>query len=36
MKGDAELLEEIVIAFIDDYPGKLMEMRRVIETRQPG
>jgi two-component system, sensor histidine kinase and response regulator len=30
--GDAELLKEIAILFLDDYPKSLSELREAIET----
>ncbi len=31
--GDAELLKEIAILFLDDYPKSLTELREAVQTR---
>ena len=33
--GDAELLKEIAILFLDDYPKSLTELREAVEARDP-
>lgn len=31
--GDAELLKEIAVLFLDDYPKSLLELREAIQSR---
>jgi HPt (histidine-containing phosphotransfer) domain-containing protein len=33
--GDAELLKEIAILFLDDYPKSLIELRQAVDARDP-
>ena len=33
--GDAELLKEIAVLFLDDYPKSLIELRLAVDARDP-